>query len=337
MDRQTGNGILEEFRIEFLECWQRLPNKGLFMGLFVAWLALFQFLGNSTLGYVPTHSLMYWMYKAYNPTTPETETEADHGAESGDAHGNLVPVVVLALLWWKRKELLAADLRSWAPGLVLVAAGLFFHVLGYAVQQPRISIVGLFTGLYGLTGMAWGPGWLRRSFFPYCLFVFSVPLGSLAEPLTFKLRLLVSRLVELIAHYFLAIDITRSGTKLIDPTGRYEYEVAAACSGIRSLIATIALGVVLGFVSFRQWWKRLAMIVSALPLAVLGNLLRMLTIVIAAELGGRQWGKVVHDGGPAGIFSLLPYVPAFVGLLALEHYLRGGKRAAPDATGGKRA
>jgi exosortase len=124
----------------------------------------------------------------------------------------------------------------------------------------------------------------------------------------------------------LAIDIVRSGTKLIDPTGHYEYEVAAACSGIRSLIATMAMGIILGFISFRQWWKRAAMIASALPLAVLGNLVRMLTIVIASEIGGREWGKTVHDGGPGGIYSLLPYVPAFFGLLWLEHYLRGPKK-----------
>jgi hypothetical protein len=48
----------------------------------------------------------------------------------------------------------------------------------------------------------------------------------------------------------------------------------------------------------------------------------MLTIVIAAEIGGQEWGSRVHEGGPLGIFSLLPYIPAFIGLLGLEHYLR---------------
>jgi len=265
---------------------------------------------------------MHWMFRAYHPITPENLKEDEHPPEATDAHGLLVPFVVLGLMWWKRKELLAGNLRSWRPGLVLVGAGLFVHVLGYALQQPRISVVGLFTGIYGLMGMAWGPDWLRCSFFPYCLFVFSVPLGSLAEPITFKLRLLVSKLVEVISQYVLAIDVRRVGTKLVDPTGRYEYEVAAACSGIRSLVATIALAVVLGFTSFRVWWKRLLMVAAAFPLAVLGNLLRMLTIIIASEIGGREWGKAVHDGGPSGIWSLLPYVPPFIGLLLLESYLR---------------
>ena len=41
MEKQPGNGILEEFRIEFADCWQRVPNKGFFLVLLTAWLALF--------------------------------------------------------------------------------------------------------------------------------------------------------------------------------------------------------------------------------------------------------------------------------------------------------
>ncbi len=322
MDKQAGNGILEEFRIDFPDCWQRLPNKGLFFALLAGWLALFHFLGNATFGYIPTHSLFYWMFRAYNPLVPEALKGSEAPLELGDAHGNLVPFVVLGLMWWKRKELLAAELRTWAPGLLFVAVGLAFHILGFAVQQPRLSIVGLFTGLYGLMGLAWGPAWLRRSFFPYFLFALAVPLGSLAEPITFRLRLLVCQLTEVISHYILAIDVIRTGTGLSDPTGRYQYEVAAACSGLRSLIATVGFGLILGFVSFKCWWRRLLMIAAAFPLAVLGNLLRMLAIVIAAELGGQEWGNYVHHGGPFGVFSLLPYVPAFIGLLLFERWLR---------------
>ena len=217
---------------------------------------------------------------------------------------------------------MALDLHCWWPGLVLVAFGLSLHVLGYAIQQPRISVVGFFTGVYGLMGMAWGYPWLRATFFPFFLFGFCVPIGSLAEPITFRLRLLVSALVGFVSQYILAIDVKVNGNMLIDPTGHYQYEIAAACSGIRSLIATFALSVIMGFVSFQKVWKRIILIAAAFPLAVLGNLLRMLTIIIAAEIGGQEWGTYVHDGGPAGIFSLLPYIPAFIGLMALERYLR---------------
>ncbi len=315
MQDQSGNGILEEFRIEFLDCWQRLPNKGFFLTLLVVWLGLFHLLGSSTLGYVRTTSLLAWMYNAF--TAGGGLLEADEG------YGVLVPLVVVVLFWLKRRELMAQELRGWWPGLLLVVLGLSLHVLGYLVQQPRLSVFGMFTGIYGLTGMAWGWGWMRASFFPFFLFVFCVPVGSLAGFVTFPLRLLVTRLVELICHFILSIDVIREGTILKDATGHYQYEVAAACSGIRSLVAIVALGVILGFFSFKKWWQRLTMVAAAFPLAVVGNLLRMLAIVIAAEYGGQSAGNKVHEGGPLGLYSLLPYVPAFFGLLWLEQYLRG--------------
>jgi exosortase len=316
MDERSNNGVLEEFRLEFQDCWQRLPNKGFFLGLFAAWLVLFQFLGNSTLGYARTSSLFNWMYEAYRAGMP-------HLFEGDEAYAVLIPGAVLFLFWLKRRELLALELKAWTPALLLVVAGLGLHVLGYLVQQPRLSILGMFTGFYGLTGLAWGPAWLRTSFFPFFLLGFCIPLGSLAIPITFRLRLLVCQLVEVICQYVLPFDVIRQGTQIFNPSGHYQYEVAAACSGIRSLTATLALAVILGFYSFRKWWKIGLMIMAAFPLAVLGNLLRMLAIIIAAEIGGQEWGNWVHEGGPLGIISLLPYVPAFIGLLTLENYLRG--------------
>jgi len=324
MDTQATNGVLEEFRLEFHDCWRRLPNKLSFLALLAAWLVLFQFLGNSTLGYVRTSSLFGYMYDAFSGGGNISLMEAEEG------YALLIPVVVLCLFWSKRRQLLALDLRGWWPGLLILSFGACLHVVGYAVQQPRISVVGFFTGIYGLMGMTWGLAWLRASFFPFFLFGFCVPIGSLAEPVTFKMRLLVSQLVGFVCHYILAIDIGVQGNLLTDPTGRYQYEIAAACSGIRSLIATFAFAVILGFVSFRQNWKRALMIAAAFPRSVLGNLLRMLTIILAAEMGGQPWGNWVHDGGPGDVFSLLPYIPAFIGLLALERYLhRQGSPAEP--------
>lgn len=322
METETANGLLEEFRLEFLAYWSRLPNKVPFLILVASWLALFQFLGNSTLGYVRTSSLFGYMYDCFSAGGGSL-LKADEG------YAALIPAVVLVLLWVKRQELLALDLHAWWPGLLIFAFGLAIHLLGYSVQQARVSVVGFFVGLYGLTGVTWGYAWLRGTFFPFFLFGFCVPIGTLAEPITFRLRLLVSQLVGFISHFILAIDVNVQGNMLIDPTGRYQYEIAAACSGIRSLTATLALAVILGFLSFRTPWKRLVMIASAFPLAVLGNLLRMLIIIIAAEIGGQEWGSYVHDGGPGGVFSLLPYVPAFIGLFALEHYLKSRDEARP--------
>jgi len=238
-----------------------------------------------------------------------------------DVHGNFIPFIVLGILWWKRKELLTVPLRSWWPGMFILMIGLFFHLVGYRVQQPRISIAGLFTGIYGLAGIAWGPLLLRKTFFPFILFLFSIPLGTLVLPITFKLRMLVSQIVEGICHFIL-VDIVREGTSLHDPGNHYAYEVAAACSGIRSLIVTFLLATVYAMVGFKAWWRRGLLIGSAIPFAVIGNVLRMLAIVLSSEWISPSWGKEIHEGG---VWSLLPYVPAFFGLLWLGQRLERGE------------
>jgi exosortase len=310
-ENSIEDGILEEFRIEFLKVWKSLPNKGYFIVLLAAWLAIFQFLGNSTLGFVHSPSLLKWMYDVYQPS--------DHGLESEDQHGLIVPFLVIGLLWWKRKELLGLPLKTWLPALALLGLAVTIHIFGYLIQQPRISIMALFTGIYALMGLAWGPRWLRASFFPYVLFVFCIPIGTLAQPLTFRLRLIVCQLVEAVCHYILAIDVIRDGTLLRDPTGHYQYEVAAACSGIRSLIAISLMATVYAFGWFRGFWKRFLVLASAIPLAILGNLVRMLSIVLAAEIGGQKLGNSVHD---STFFSLLPYIPAMIGLIVIGRFLR---------------
>jgi exosortase/archaeosortase family protein len=83
-------------------------------------------------------------------------------------------------------------------------------------------------------------------------------------------------------------------------------------------VAIFLFATVCGFMMFRSPWKRLFMMALAFPFAVLGNLLRMLLIIIAAEIGGQQWGNYVHE---SAIISLLPYVPVFLGLLLVGQWL----------------
>jgi exosortase len=307
-DTRTIDLPTDSLADEIRACWRLLPSKGLFFGLLAAWLLLFQFLGNSSIGYVPTSSLLEWMYVAYNSVSVTAD----------DGHGMLIPFLVLGLLWWKRKELLAQPMKTWWPGLFLVALGLLAHLVGYIVQQQRISIIGLFTGLYGLTGLVWGPRWLRASFFPFFLFAFMVPLGSLTEKVTFPLRIMVTWIVEHLFDDVLGIGVQRSGTQLFNALGTYQYEVAAACSGIRSLISIFLLATSYAFLVFRSPWKRLVMVAASLPLAVIGNVVRLSSIVAAGELSGQQAGNFVHENA---LISISPYVPAILGVIWIGGWL----------------
>lgn len=302
---ESKPNALLDFRDECRRVWAELPDKGLFFGLLAAWLALFHFLGNSTFGYVDTPSLLRWMHNAYNVSGSE------------DGHGNLIPLVVLGLFWWKRRELLALPRQTWWPGLGLVALALALHLVGYVVQQPRVSIVAMFLGIYGLMGVVWGAAWLRGSFFPFVLLGFCVPVGSLAESITFPLRMIATTITVLLGRNVLGIPVLQDGVRIFDPNGAYAYEVAAACSGIRGLISLTALTTIYGFITFKAAWKQLLFVVLAAPLALLNNILRLTTIIIAAEAFGQPAGEFVDRW-----FGFLTFALALAIVLALGHWLR---------------
>ena len=307
---------MDQFREEWGRCWRDLPEKTLFFMLLAAWAALFLFFGNSTLGYTATHSLFRWMEYTYSMSTD-------------DEHGRLIPFVVLGLYWWKRKELMAVPKAPWWPGLGLLGLALLVHGIGYMVQQARISIIGFFLGVYAVTGMVWGWRWLKASFFPFCLFAFCVPLGTLTETITFPLRIAATQITVAISHVGLGIDVIQDGTRIFDPNGAYQYEVAAACSGIRSLTVTLAIAVIYAFVYFKSPWRRGLIIAAAFPVAVTANVIRLTSIIIAAEAFGAAAGNYVHA---SAWMSLLPYVPALLGIVLLGYWMRENKSRALTAT-----
>src|ERR1041385_861873 len=300
---------------ELAALWRGLPHRGVFLALLAAWVALFHFLGNSVLGYVKTDSMFGWLWYVYT-TTPDEE------------HGKLIPVVVLALLVWKRHELMALPKRIWWPALGLVALGLLGHAGGYVVQQTRISIVGFVVGLYGLTGLLWGWPWLKATFFPVLLFAFSVPISSVLGEHSFPLRILATSIATWFSHVVLGIPVLLNGTMIFDANGAYRYDVDVACSGLRSLTAMVAMNTVFAFVMFQSIWRRGLMLAAAVPLAVVGNVFRLTAIIFAAETFGHAAGGYVHDNF---WLSLLPYVPGIAGTLLLSHWLRETKGQAKPA------
>ena len=311
-----GSAVAAGVAMLALRCpeeWRVLPNKFFFFGFVFVWTALFVFFGNSTFGYLDSNSIFSWVFDTY--TAPDSDTQ----------YGLFIPFVVLALLWWKRAELVARPLGFWWPGAFIVTAGLFAHLAGYMVQQPRLSLIGFFIGLYGLTGLAWGKNWLKASFFPFFLLAFCVPSAG-TDWLTFRMRLMVSWIVAAIAHLGLAPDLIRDGTQLFDAQHTFGYEVAAACSGIRSLVALLALTTIFGFVNFKAPWKRAVMILSAFPLSVLGNVMRLCFTIVVAELFGQNAGKTVEtDAG------FITFAVAISCVFLLARWLEKGEvKTTPD-------
>ncbi len=288
------------FMEELKDCWRQFPEKYLFLGLVIPWVLLFHFLGNSTFGYMNTPSLLEWLAGAYNSPLKD------------DDHGAFIPFLFLGLAWWKRQELLDAPKRLWWPGLFILAAACLLHVFGYMVQQPRVSAAAMFLGIYGLIGVAWGPAFLRAIFFPFFLFAFCVPIGSLSGMITFPLRMLVTHISVAIAQ-ILGVDVIQDGSRIFNEARTFQYDVAPACSGIRSLIALFLLATVYAFMVFKAWWPRLVIIVMAMPLAIAGNVVRITTIILVGKAFGHDAGVMIEQK-----FGFVTFAVAFAGMFGVS-------------------
>jgi exosortase len=295
------------FWSEFQDYLARVPEKWLFLTLMASWCVLFQFVGISSFNFGTTEpSLFEWLYHAWN------EPKLDC------SQGSLIPFVVVALFWVKRRELAASISGVWWPALAVVALALLVHVVGFLAQQPRVSMIALFLGMYGLIGVVWGRRTMWVSFFPMMLFAFCMPLGTFAEPLTLPLRLLAATWTRMICHGLLGIDVVQRGTALFDPKDlKFNYDVAVACSGIRSFVALLAVTTVFAMLSLRSVWKRALMIVTTVPLVMFCNVLRLVVVILITQAYGEKQGMWVH-----GWFGFVTYMVAIGSMLLMAHWLK---------------
>ena len=277
--------MLQELR----SLWDSFPNKLSFGILLAAWVALFHFLGNSTLGYIPTESLFGWLQAVY-----------DGGAKLGrdDELGLVVPWLVGAIVLVRRTELTEVTKQVWAPAMALVPLGLLLHIAGYVVQQTRLGVVGCIIGLFGIMGMLWGRAWMRAFAFPYFLFLFCVPISIFLDSLTHGLRLLSTYTSTTFCDLILGIPLVRSGTQVFHKatatTAGFGFDVAPACSGIRSATVVLLLTVTYAFLSFRGWGRRAILILLSPVFAVLANVIRLIVVFTVAEAKGQAAGQAVE-------------------------------------------
>lgn len=293
-------------------------------------LAVFHFFGNATRGYIDTASLFRWWVSQW--LDPRAETE----------HGWLVLGLSAFLLWrnlrtgersMAERGLRMADRtirgggrraapapRSairpppWVAPLVAMFSGLALHAVGFVAQQTRVSIVALLVFTWGVLRLSGGRRWGAAAVFPLGFLMFAIPVSMLDE-VGLPLRLWVTRAGETIAHAA-GIDVLRSGTQLVAPDGRFHYDVAAPCSGVRSLVALTALAVLLAYLNFGTWSRRWLVVALALPLVYLGNVARIVAIIFAAQWGGAAWGERAHEVMGYGVFGIvLGGLLAAVGLM----------------------
>jgi len=233
------------------------------------------------------------------------------------SHGFLVPLISGYFLWEKWPELKTARLQPSNAGLVVVVGSLLLLLLGFVGREfftMRSSLVFLLAGII----LFWcGREVLRLTALPIAFLLFMVPLPYIVyDAMAFPLKLLVAK-YSVLALKVMGITVLREGNIIMFP--QTVLEVADACSGLRSLMSLLALAVAVAFMTLKSPGKRLILIISALPIALVTNMFR----VIATGVLAQYYGAGAAEGFFHEFAGLAVFAVAMVLLLAESALLRG--------------
>ncbi|MGA9543849.1 MAG: exosortase [Candidatus Sulfotelmatobacter sp.] len=206
------------------------------------------------------------------------------------SHGFIVPIFSIFVLWRERSRLavLTPHPSAWGvPLLVLAMCVLVLGVLGAELFLSRVSLLLLLAGLIVLF-LGWG--YFRAVLFPWAFLILMIPPPAiLFNQVTFPLQILASELAAAFLR-LVGIPVLREGN--IIKTTVITLEVAEACSGIRSLLSLVTLAIIYGFLAETRKSIRIALVVAAIPIAVVANGLR----IVGADVLAQHWGPNTAEG-----------------------------------------
>jgi exosortase len=235
------------------------------------------------------------------------------------SHGFLVPFFCAYVLWERRRELSELVPKPTSTGLVVLLGSigvLFLGSLGAELFLARISLLGVIIGL-----LLFFHGWtmVKKLAFPLSALLLMIPIpGVIYYQLVFPLQLLASQLAAAALQASHLMPVFREGNILVLPSARLE--VAEACSGIRSLMSLLTIGVIYGYLSENRTWVRCVLCLLIVPIAVLSNSAR----VFLAAVGSEYIGMSVVEGTShfvSGIFLFLVSIMMLMGCHSLLRVL----------------
>nr|WP_268237101.1 exosortase A [Tsuneonella deserti] len=205
------------------------------------------------------------------------------------AHILLVPPIIAWLTWLRRHELSRLAPCRWWPGLAVIGAGLSMWLIGTESGLNLLAHAGAVLALQGavLTILGLPIGLILA--FPLCFAVFLVPFGDEIIPF---LQNVTARIAVALTHAS-GVPAVAHGLFIDTPAGRFV--VAEECSGVKFLIAMVALATLVAWTAFRSWQRRLVLLVAAVSISILANGVRAwATIFVAQFVGARRAGGFDH-------------------------------------------
>jgi exosortase len=234
-------------------------------------------------------------------------------------HAFAVPAIAAYLLYQRRDRLLAAPVKPFWPGLLPLLLGIACYVF-FIVGVPTHMLQGfaLVLAVFGFVLLVFGPHVMRIAIMPIAFLLFAVTISErVMIAITFQLQLIASQggyLLLTIFGFPFGIESSVDGNiiSVMDEAGvSHKLNVAEACSGMRMVVAFIALGAAVALTQCRQWWQRVAVVLLSLPVAIALNVVRVavlgfLTVLVDPDLATGEAHMLI------GTLLLIPGLAVFL-------------------------
>jgi len=234
------------------------------------------------------------------------------------SHGFLVPLVSAYFLWSSRESLLKTEVRPADFGLLVFLVGVVQLVLASLSSEyfnSRASLVVVMAGAV-IYAVGWKPFKSLRLPLFYLLLMIPVP-AIIYDTLTLPLKMLVAK-ISVKGLVAFGYSVVREGNIIMLPN--ITLEVADACSGLRSLMSLLALSIAFAFLTQKRAWKRWLLIVSAFPIAIFTNILR----VFCTGMLAKHYGHAAAEGFFHEFAGMMVFAVAMVLMMLLGAILRIG-------------
>lgn len=242
-------------------------------------------------------------------------------APSDWGHAYIIPLISAYLVWREREEVIRTPVTTFWPGLLpfLLGIGAYF-VSVVIIKNHMLQGMSVVLTIAGISLLLCGPRMFRLLFLPIAYLVFAITISEMIMiKITFQLQLIASQgagfLLSVLGPLLdLSVEVD-GNTLIVTPKGGspMPLNVAEACSGMRMVIAFVALAGAVALISARHWWQRVAVIVLSLPVAIFMNVIRVAILGIASKYSGELAKGDAHM--LIGTLLLVPGLMLFLGVV----------------------
>jgi exosortase A len=232
-----------------------------------------------------------------------TKMVADWGIDDNYSHGYLIPAIVGYMIWSIRKDLKDIQPAPINLGLVLLICGLCQLLVARVGSEYFLQRTSMILVLFGLSLFLMGKKFTKKASFPMAYLFFMIPFPAIIwDKIAFPMKLFASYLAVKVIS-FIGIPIFREGNIL--HLANTTLEVADACSGLRSLTSLLALSAALVFFTEHSKSRKWLLFLSAVPIAILTNIIRLtVTAGLASKYGEKVAQGFLHEFSGWLIFLL---------------------------------